>query len=87
MDGSRYAFKEKDGKEIRHNVNRLWKHQPWDSWHPDTGKVVQCSKEEVPPVKKTVSGLKEGEVIVFAKEMSDADPLPWEELWSFRGTG
>src|SRR4051794_30433735 len=38
MDGERYAFIRKDGKAVRHNVNRLWKHQPWDQWHPDTDK-------------------------------------------------
>src|SRR4051812_25671745 len=36
MNGDRYAFI--GGKELRFNVNRLWKHRPWDKWHPDTGR-------------------------------------------------
>jgi hypothetical protein len=75
---------------FRSNANRLWKHQPWDEWHPDTGMV---QKEEDESQKKIVAEhstekdsrgeqgkqriLQEGEVIVFPKEMSENDPLPF----------
>jgi hypothetical protein len=79
MVGDPHAVVRKEGKEVQYNVNRLWKHQPWDEWHPDTG-----MKEEEESQKKIVAEhntekdskdeqgkqriLQEGEVIVFQRK-------------------
>jgi hypothetical protein len=52
MVGDRHAIVRKEGKEVQYNVNRLWKHQPWDEWHPETGMV---QKEEDESQKKIVA--------------------------------
>jgi hypothetical protein len=90
MVGERHAVVKKDGKEVQYNVNRLWNHQQWDEWHPDTGLtwkeevknqkevMAERSAEEDSKSKQgTRRTLQEGEVIVFAKEMSENDPLPF----------
>jgi len=85
MVGERHAVIIKNGKEVRHNVNRLWKHQPWDEWHPDTGilpvgeesqknrKEILAEKEKKNESGKEKRELQEGEVVVFVKDMTDND--------------
>jgi hypothetical protein len=52
MVGERHAVVKKDGKEVQYNVNRSWKHQQWDGWHPDTGLT---GKEEVKSQKGVIA--------------------------------
>ena len=84
MVGDRYAVILKKGEEVCHNVNRLWRHQPWD---PDTG--IAQEKDGGREEQKSVQGWKEkknegeqrplleGEVVVFVKDMTDNCPLPF----------
>ena len=59
MLGDRYAVVLEKGEEVCHNVNRLWRHQPWDEWHPDTG--IAQEKDGGREEQKSVQGGKEKE--------------------------
>jgi hypothetical protein len=88
MDGARYAIITKDGKDMRVNVNRLVKHARWDDVNADSAEVAQlfASPRTGSRVSAETSSLPAGleekkieirEIVVFPKEMSDNDPMPF----------
>jgi len=79
-----------EGKEVRHNVNRLTKQHQWDQWHADTAKAFEKSAKVAEKKYFSSSGSKEttatadktnpiraGQLIVFPINMTDNHPLPF----------
>jgi transposase InsO family protein len=90
MNGARYAWILKGGVEVRHNVNRLWKHHRWDDLHSDTMTALMKPRVKEPsatassatstaelPTAKPTDEFKIGELIAFPKEVGDDDSLPF----------
>jgi hypothetical protein len=76
MEGN-YAWIFKDGKEVRHNVNRLVKHHAWDEFHPDTAQGLLKKQADTKSVPKVAHKIEPNSIIVFPKERSDNDQLPF----------
>ena len=86
----RHCVISKEGKEVKHNVNRLIKQHRWDEWHADTMTAFAARTEErnTPgKLEKEKEGerrekeIKTGETIIFPMNMSDSHPIPfgsWE---------
>ena len=75
---SRYVLLEKDGKAKEYNVNRVWKHEPWDAMNSDSTRVLQGEKAELESkTKKDDDRIKESEIVVWAKEIDAMDSLPF----------
>lgn len=75
MEGH-YAWILKDGKEVKHNVNRLVKQHVWDDFHPDTAQGV-LSERKQGESKRVLEKVTPHAVIVFPKERCDRDPMPF----------
>jgi hypothetical protein len=76
MDGTRYCVISKNGTEVRHNVNRLIKEHTWSEHHTDTMRAFEKLEAKERPESKD-RRIKTGEIVVFPKNMTDDDPLPF----------